>query len=283
MLVTTEKMFADAKKGQYAVPAPDFWDQTSCRIFVKTAEKLHAPIILSFAEIHLPYLDLSEAASLGGFYAKKADVPVALHLDHGVRFDVIEEAIDRGFTSVMIDASSDPFAENVRKTKEAVKMAHEKGVVVEAEIGHVGVNPGDVREENESIYTEVSEAVQFVKETGVDSLAVSIGTSHGLYKGTPVINFERLAELKEAVSVPLVLHGGSSSGDDNLSRCAKGGIAKINLYTDFIVAAKKTAAGKLSAEEDAIWPDILSASSEAVSKVLTHYYKVFNLEGASLT
>ena len=282
MLVSSEKMLADARRNHYAIPAPDFWDSRSVSTFVKTAESLNAPLILSFAQIHLSYLGLEEAALLGKFHAKKCASPVALHLDHGTDLSVIEEAIRLGFTSVMIDASEDPYEENVRKTKEAVKMAHAAGVSVEAEIGHVGVNPGDIRGAQESVYTEVPDAVRFTEATGIDSLAVSIGTSHGLYKGTPVIGFERLKELAAAVPVPLVLHGGSSSGDENLSRCAANGISKINLYTDFIVAAKKAAGGIFLAESEgghapSPWPDILKESGDAAETVLRRYYKVFHL------
>ena len=274
MLVTTEKMFADALSSGTAVPAPDFWDQRSCRAFVKVAEEVKKPLILSFAELHTSMLGLEEAALLGKFYAEKASVPVALHLDHGVHMDILEDALQYGFTSVMIDASSASFAENVQITREAVRMARAYGASIEAEIGHVGVNEGDsARRAEDSLYTEVADAVRFVEETGVDSLAVSIGTSHGLYKGTPVINFERLQELRTLAPVPLVLHGGSSSGDENLRRCAREGIAKINLYTDFIVAARQT----VDTDVPSDWPGVLSEADAAISGVLRHYYEVFGI------
>lgn len=272
MLCTTEKMFEEARSGHFAVPAPDFWNSNSCRVFTRTAEELKKPLCLSFAEVHLSMMDVEEAAMIGCFYAKRAGVPVALHLDHGVSMPLIEDAIRYGFTSVMIDASADSFEENVRKTREVVKMAHAAGVVVEGEIGHVGVNEGDsARSAEGSVYTEVDDAVCFVKETGVDSLAVSIGTSHGLYKGEPVLSFTRLMELRKALPVPLVLHGGSGTGDENLCRCAREGISKINLYTDFIVAAYRS----VKVNEPENWPALLKTSEDSIQNVLRHYYRVF--------
>lgn len=271
MLVNPKNMLEKARAHGHAIPSPDFLDSNSARAFARVAEELQAPLILSFAEVHLNHLDLEEAASLGRFYAQAASVPVALHLDHGVHFDIIEKAIDLGFTSVMIDASKEDLAENIRRTQEVVQLAHAKNVYVEAEIGHVGTED----EHNDhavstNIYTEVSAAAELVAETGVDSLAVSIGTAHGAYKGTPVLNFERLAELKAALDIPLVLHGGSGSGDENLTACAQGGIAKVNLYTDFVVAALEAT----YAQHRANWPDVLETSSAAMQDVLRHYYRV---------
>jgi len=274
MLVTSGEMLKKASEGHYAVPAPDFWDSNSAKVFCQTAEELNKPLILSFAEVHLSMMSVEEAATLAKYYAGKVSVPIALHLDHGMHLDVIEEAVKHGFTSIMIDASSDPFRENVRKTREAVRIAHAAGVQVEGEVGHVGANPGGPHPANESVYTEVDDAVRFVEETNVDSLAVSIGTAHGIYEGTPKLNFTRLEELKKAVNVPLVLHGGSSTGDENLSRCAMGGITKINLFTDFIVAALDHTYANRSAN----WLNLLKASDNAVSDVLKHYYRYFGTE-----
>lgn len=272
MLVTSGDMLTKAQRNHFAIPSPDFWDSNSCRIFCRTAEELSRPLILSVAEAHSAMITVDEAADLGKYYAERCDAPIALHLDHGMHFDVIEKAIKLGFTSVMIDASAESFDENVRRTSEVVELAHANGVCVEAEIGHVGTNPGNMANENESRYTEVTEAVAFSEATGVDSLAVSIGTSHGLYSGTPNINFMRLEDLREAVRVPLVLHGGSSTGDDNLHRCAIGGIAKINIFTDFIVAALDN----VYAKRPENWFSLLKESDASIREVLMHYYGVFN-------
>ncbi len=232
-------MLERLKAGGYALVALIIMTIIHVELLFKLLKKLNQPLVLSFAaEVHDSMLSLEEAALIGRYYAEKAKVDVALHLDHGTKFDTIKKAIAYGFTSVMIDASSCDFEENVRRTKEVVEYAHARGVVVEAmRIGHVGSGETYATDEDDSIYTEVEAAKKFVELTGVDSLAISIGTAHGHYKSTPVINFERLHEIREALDIPLVLHGGSSSGDENLRRCATEGISKINVFTDFVVAA----------------------------------------------
>lgn len=276
MLVSTQDILRRAWEGGYAIPSPDFLDSNSARAYCQVAGELKAPLILSFAEVHLEHLALDEAAELGRFYAERFDAPIALHLDHGVTFPVIEGAIARGFTSVMIDASGEELAENIRRTRAVVELAHARGVAVEAEIGHVGTEEeGNDHALSENVYTEVAAAEELVRATGVDSLAVSIGTKHGAYKGEPHINFERLAELNDALRIPLVLHGGSGSGDENLARCAQGGVAKVNLYTDFIVAARDAVYG----QRPDSWPKMLHAGDEAMKDVLRRYYRVLGCAG----
>ena len=272
MLVTTREMFDKAREGGHALPAPDFVDSNSCRAYVRTAEKLNQPLILSWAEAHKDMLSLEEAALIGLYYAKTAKVPVALHLDHGQSLDTVKKAIKLGFTSVMIDASMESFEENVRRTKEVVEYAHQYGVMVEAEIGHVGTGETYSSDDFDTVYTEVEEAVKFVELTGVDSLAVSIGTAHGQYKGTPVINFDRLHELRNAVSVPLVLHGGSGSGEENLERCALEGITKINIFTDFMLAARAS----VDENNPTSWQNLLKGGDAAMEEVLEHYFRLFH-------
>lgn len=271
MLVTTKDMLDKAFAEGYAIPSPDYVDSNSVRAYAQVAGEFHAPLILSFAEVHLEQMSIEEAALLGKFYAERIDAPIALHLDHGVHMDVIEESIARGFTSVMIDASSENLSENIRRTKAVVDLAHAHNVTVEAEIGHVGTEEeGNPHALSENVYTEVAAAKELVEATGVDSLAVSIGTKHGAYKGEPHINFERLAELKAALNIPLVLHGGSGSGDENLARCAQGGVAKVNLYTDFIVAARDA----VYEQRPDNWVKLLNTGDEAMKAVLRHYYRV---------
>ena len=278
MLVTTKEMFEKSRKEGYAIVAPDFWDSNSCKVYVETAEELGVPVILSFAQAHSEMLSVEEALALAKFYGEKASVPVAIHLDHGLDVETVKKAVDLGYTSVMIDASSQPYEVNVARTKEVCDYAHAHGVVVEAELGHVG--SGDVitsenkeaLTDDKSIYTEVEMAKQFVKETGVDSLAVSIGTSHGLYKGTPVIDFDRLHELRDALPIPLVLHGGSGSGDDNLERCATEGISKINVFTDFTIAALDAIKGE---EYINLYKMILDADA-GIKEKLKYYFRLFH-------
>jgi len=272
MIVTSKELFKKAKEGNYAIPSANYIDLDSARVYVKVAEKENKPLILAFAQAHKDIISLEEAAVIGKFFAEQAKTPVVLHLDHGEDFDYIKRAIDLGFSSVMIDASQDSFEENVRKTKEVVEYAHARGVVVEAEIGYVGSGVNyENHSESDSIYTEVEDAVKFVEQTGVDSLAVSIGTAHGFYKGTPNINFERLHQLAKAVDTPLILHGGSSSGDENLHRCATEGIAKINIFTDFITAAVED----IKKKQPNDYIELKRTADKAMEETLSHYYKVF--------
>ena len=276
MLVSTKEIFEVARKRGFGIPAPNFYNSDSIKTYIETAAKNNFPVIVSFAEVHLELMSMEEAAEMGKFYANKYNIPVALHLDHGMTYSVIINAIKNGFTSVMIDASSQSFDENVRLTKEIVKAAHAVNVAVEAEIGHVGAGVNyENHEQTESMYTKTEEAVKFVELTNIDSLAVSVGTAHGSYVGTPEINFERLKEIRDKVSVPLVLHGGSSTGDANLSKCVELGISKINLFTDLVNAGMK------AANEDKSAADLLSMNKviyQGMSECLDHYFKVFKTE-----
>ncbi len=274
MLVNSKKILLEAKRGNYAVPAPDFLDLDSARTFVQVAEEVGRPIVLSFAQAHREVISLEEAAVVGRFMADSVKVPIVLHLDHGQDADYIARAIELGFSSVMIDASMENFEENVRRTKEIVKMAHPRNITVEAEIGHVGQGENYQDYNNsDSVYTTVEEAVEFVRQTDVDSLAVSIGTAHGVYKGNgkPVLNFERLHELRDALAIPLVLHGGSGTGDDNLRRCATEGISKLNIFTDFLIGAMD----QVKEEKPQDFVSLKRACNRGMADVLRHYFQVF--------
>ncbi|MGX7196471.1 class II fructose-bisphosphate aldolase [Enterococcus olivae] len=275
MLVTSKELFQQAKENGYAIPAPNFIDVESMKVYLEVAEELNVPVILALAESHLDLISLEEAALNGKYFGEKAKVPVVLHLDHGMTPSVIKKAIDLGFTSVMIDASQDEFAANVAKTKEIITYAHPKGVVVEAEIGHVGSGVNyENHEHTDSKYTTVEDAVNFIQETNVDSLAISIGTAHGMYKGVPEINFERLNEIAKAVDTPLVLHGGSSSGDENLARCGREGIAKINVFSDLVNAAMDG----ITETKPVNYLEVKEAAKQGMRECLTHYYGVFGTE-----
>ena len=272
MLVTSKELFNLAEEGKFAIPATNFIDLDSARTYVDTAEDLKLPLILAFAQQHEEFISLEEAALIGKYLAEKSSMPVVLHLDHGQDFDFIKRAISLGFSSVMIDASKDTLEENIRKTKEVVEYAHQHGVVVEAEIGHVGSNQSyEDKNETDSIYTEVADAKYFAEQTGVDSLAVSIGTAHGLYKGTPKLNFERLFDIYQAVDIPLVLHGGSSSGDANLTKCVDNGIRKINIFTDFLNAAYL----EIKKDKASDYVEMKTEANTAMKVTLQRYFEVF--------
>lgn len=240
MLVSTKEMLQRARRGGYAIPAPNFFDFRSASAYLEVAEALNKPLILAFAQAHMDQLGLEDAAMIGRYLAKKASVPVALHLDHGTDETIIKQAIDLGFTSVMIDASQEKIEENIMKTKAIVAFARPREVAVEAELGHVGAGDNyEDHEHSDSIYTRASEVERFIEMTDVDSLAISIGTAHGIYKGKPKISFNTLHDIFSKTAIPLVLHGGSSSGEENLHRCATEGIAKINIFTDIVEGGMK--------------------------------------------
>ena len=275
MLVDGKSVLDAAKAGRYGIVAPDFLTLNAARVFAQTADALRTPILLSFAQGHVELISLEEAALVGKYWAEKVATPIVLHLDHGQDFDFLHRAIELGFTSVMLDASMKDMDENIRLTKEVVAYAHTQGVSVEAEIGHVGgASEGVEGETSESVYTTVEEAVAFVEATGVDSLAVSVGTSHGIYKSnkTPELNFERLRALAAAVPVPLVLHGGSGTGDENLRRAVRDGITKLNVYTDFLVGAM----AEIKAAHTDSLIETQKAADEGMRKVLTHYINLIS-------
>ena len=270
MLVDGKSVLDAAKADHYGIVAPDFLTLNMCRTFVQTADALGKPIMLSFAQGHAGLISLEEAALIGTYWAEKVDTPIVLHLDHGQDFDFLRRAIDLGFTSVMLDASMKEMDENIRLTKEVVAYAHPKGVSVEAEIGHVGgASEGVEGAASDSVYTTVDEARAFAAATEVDSLAVSIGTSHGVYQSNrkPELNFVRLRELAAAVPVPLVLHGGSGTGDGSLRRAVHEGIAKLNIYTDFLTGAME----EIRALQSDSLLETQRAADEGMRKVLAHY------------
>lgn len=277
MIVASKVLLKQAQKENFAIPHVNFIDNNSARVFTEIAEERQLPLILAFAQKHSNILTLEEAANIGKFYAERVSVPVVLHLDHGEDIDFIKRSIELGFSSVMIDASTESFEENIRLTKEVVKMAHLKNIDVEAELGHVGANDtSEAKEVADSIYTDPEDVLEFVDETNVDSLAISIGTSHGVYKTnkTPTINFERLKKIRTVSDIPLVLHGGSSSGDKNLSECAKNGITKINIYSDFLAGAYQ----EIQENKPADYISLKESADKGMSKVLNHYYDVFGTE-----
>ena len=182
MLVCSKQMLEDASASNYAIPATNYVDTHTLKAYIAVAEELNRPLILQYAEGFKPFFPIEEAFYLGKYYAEKASVPVALHLDHGYDPEFIKKAVDMGFTSVMIDASEKSFEDNVATTKDIVEYAHARGVAVEAEIGHVGTGASlEDADNSDTIYTEVDAAREFARLTGIDSLAVSIGTAHGQY------------------------------------------------------------------------------------------------------
>lgn len=236
MLVTAKEMLAQARARQYAVPAFDCVEDVFVRAALETAQACRSPIILMCLEPDMAGNGWNYFSGLVRAVAGCHDVPVVLHLDHTTKLDMIRRAVDSGFTSVMIDGSALPFAGNVELTRKAVEIAHPHGVSVEAELGCVGGMDLAETACTENVLTESAEVERFVAETDVDSLAVSIGTSHGVYRSLPTLNIARLKELNAASRVPLVLHGGSGTPVDQVQEAIRNGIAKINIYADCRIA-----------------------------------------------
>ena len=237
MLVNLNDVLYDAQKKHYGVGLFNTTDTDMLEAVISAAEELRSPVIIGTAEVLLPYGELSLIAPSLLAAAKRASVPVVLHYDHGVTFERCMEAMKLGFSSIMFDGSAAPIEENLRATAEMVRIAHAWGATVEGEIGHVG--QADLSDnEQTDMYTTPEEAVSFVKATGVDALAIAIGTAHGNYKSKPKLDIDRLCQIRGALDTPLVLHGGSGLSDDDFRNTIKNGIAKVNIFTDLCVAGE---------------------------------------------
>lgn len=235
MLVNLNDVLLKAQKEKYAVGLFNTTDTDMLDAAISAAEEMNSPIIIGTAEVLLPYGQLDLIAPSIVAKAKAATVPVVVHYDHGLTVEKCKEALSLGFTSIMFDGSAKDFQTNVKQTREMVEYAHSHGASIEGEIGHVGdATAGDNLMADR--YTTLKEAREFLEATGVDALAISIGTAHGAYKFKPVLNIERLKEIHDNIGVPLVLHGGSGLSDDDFKNTIANGIAKVNIFTDLCVA-----------------------------------------------
>ncbi|MBQ3017075.1 MAG: class II fructose-bisphosphate aldolase [Clostridia bacterium] len=237
MLANLNDVLFDAQKNKYAVGLFNTTDTDMLEAVISAAEELRSPVIIGTAEVLLPYGELSLIAPSLVEAARRATVPVVVHYDHGLTFERCLEAMKLGFTSVMFDGSANDVEENLRATREIVKIAHTLGVTVEGEIGHVGQADSSDNEVTD-MYTTPEEAISFVENTGVDALAIAIGTAHGAYKTKPKLDIGRLQKIRAALDTPLVLHGGSGLSDDDFRDTIKYGIAKVNIFTDLCVAGE---------------------------------------------
>ncbi len=234
-MVSMKGMLEDARRGGYALGAFEFWSFNSARAVIESAKERSLPAILQICPEETEFFGYKNVFLLAQIMEQNTSLPFALHLDHAASVDQIRRALDAGFTSVMIDASSLPFEENAAKTAQVVELARRYGACVEAELGHVGGAEGGLGESG-SVLTDPAEAREFAALTGVDCLAVSIGTVHGVYKAEPRLNIETLKEISSRVAIPLVLHGGSGTPEKALREAIRNGIAKINICTDLLVA-----------------------------------------------
>lgn len=234
-LVTSKEMLLNAQKGGYAVGAFNAENMEMVKAIIAAAEELKAPVMIQTTPSTIKYGTTATYAAIVKAEAEKASVPVCLHLDHGNSYELAMECIENGYSSVMIDGSGLELAGNIEISKKVVDDAHAKGIPVEAELGKVGGKEDDLEVEIDT-NTDVNEAVEFVEKTGIDSLAVAIGTAHGFYVGTPVLDKERLSDIAKVVSIPLVLHGASGISDEEVADCVSRGICKVNFATELRVA-----------------------------------------------
>ena len=265
-----------ATEGHYAIPHFNVWNAEMLMGVIDAAEELRAPIIISFGTGFTGNTSFEDFCYMMDSMAKKATVPVIEHWDHGRNMTILQNAVNHCMNSVMRDASALPYEENVAEIKRCVDYFHAYNIPVEAELGHVGVGE-QYHTDGHQAFTRVEEAVEYVKQTGVDALAVAIGTAHGVYKGTPQIHFDLLHELKDALDIPLVLHGGSGTGDENLARCAREGINKINLSNDL----KRSAIENLVKEDlsgNAVY-QLYPLLAEGFKHKIKHYIRLFGCEG----
>lgn len=234
-LVTSKEMLNNAQKGHYAVGAFNAENMEMVKAIIGAAEELQAPVMIQTTPSTIKYGTVETFYAMVAAEAKKASVPVCLHLDHGNSFELAVQAMNAGYTSVMIDGSHEDFEGNVTVSKKVADVANALGIPVEAELGKVGGKEDDL-EADADTNTDPQEAKEFVERTGVTSLAVAIGTAHGFYVGTPVLDKERVSEIRELVSIPLVLHGASGLSDDDVKECVSRGICKVNFATELRVA-----------------------------------------------
>lgn len=242
MLVTLKEILDQAKKEKYGVGAFNTPNLEAVKAVIEAAEEVNSPVILQHAEVHDELIPIEEIGPVMLDYARRASVPVAVHLDHGVSFEMCIKAIRQGFTSIMYDASSKPYEVNLAETKEIVRIAHAAGVSVEAELGHiftsaVGGGEGDNADSSEDykdlndVYTDPALAKEFVETTEIDCLAIAFGTVHGMYVKKPKLDLNRIITIKEQIDVPFVMHGGSGVSEENYKIAIKNGICKINYFT----------------------------------------------------
>ena len=272
MLVNMNDLLLPAKKNGYGIGFFNAVNMEMARAVIETAEELHSPVMVGTAEILLPAMELQHVAEYLIPMAEKAAVPVCVHYDHGLTFERCMEALRLGFTSIMYDCSTADYEENVANVAEMVRICHAMGVTVEGELGHVGDNDGEGKLVNPcDYYTDPGLAADYVKRTGIDSLAVAVGNAHGDYKFTPKLDFERIRIIADKTSLPLVLHGGSGLSDDDFRIAIQNGVHKVNIFTDIDKAGKSgiekgIAAGAKTMME--LMPYELEAMKEVVAEKL---------------
>lgn len=281
MLVNSKEVLEKAKEGKYAVPHFNINNLEWTRFILEECEKEKSPVILGVSEGAKKYMvgfhTVTEMVK-AMVEELQITVPVVLHLDHGSSVASCKEAIDAGFTSVMIDASKYSVEENIQMTKEVVEYAHQKNVTVEAEIGHVGGEEDGVADE--LAYAKVEDAIRLAKETGIDSLAPALGSVHGIYKGEPKLDFQRMMEIKEKTNLPLVLHGGSGIPDELIKKSVTCGICKLNINTDLQIVWAKAVRSFLDGNQSVYDPrKVIKAGEQEIKDKIDEKIRLLESNG----
>jgi fructose-bisphosphate aldolase class II len=280
--VPVHELLAECVRQPWAFGAYDTFNLEMTQGIVDAAVAERSPLIIMMLPGFMPATDWPGVIAMIAAEAARADVPVALQLDHCTTLEQVAWGIRLGASGVMLDASSLPFEQNVSLTRRAVEMCHPVGVSVEAELGHVGYSTEKISDaDSHARLTRVDEAVRFVAETQVDALAVAVGTIHGLYRGKPVIDFDRLHALREALDIPLVLHGGSDTPDEDIQRAIATGVDKINIWTDVRVAYLRAIRDFLATTtlEGYAFEQLMAAARQSVCAAARQKMRVFGSAG----
>ncbi|MDV4149354.1 tagatose bisphosphate family class II aldolase [Clostridium sp. AL.422] len=280
-ILSTREMLKKAQREGYAVPAFNIHNLETLQVVVETAGKLESPVILAGTPSTIAYAGGEFIVSMAEVAVNKYNIPIAIHLDHFEEIDDIKHFIDLGFSSAMIDASHLPFEENISIVKEVVAYAHKYDVTVEAELGRLGGQEDDlIVDEKDTKYTNPKQAREYVERTGIDSLAVAIGTAHGLYKGVAKLDFDRLKEIRDMVDVPLVLHGASDIPDKLVKKAISLGICKVNVATDLKIPFSDAVKKYFIENPDANDPrKYMAPGKEVMKKVVEHKILVCGSNG----
>jgi len=276
-LVGVNELLQKAEAGGYAVGAFNCNNMEIVQAIAAAAEAENSPVIMQASQGAIKYAGIDYITLMARMAAERASVPVALHLDHGTSFEQVVQCVRSGFTSVMIDGSKWSLAENIKLTKRVLDVARAVGVSVEAELGKIGGTEDDITvSERDAFFTDPEEARIFVSETGVDSLAIAIGTAHGQYKGTPELDLERLAKIKAIVGIPIVLHGSSGVPDDAILEAIRLGVRKVNIDTNIREAFTEAARKVLEANPREIDPrKMLGPAREAATSIIREKIRIF--------
>jgi len=273
-LVSSGDMLRVAAEHGYGIPSFCVWSAEGIELTLRTANKMNAPVLIMSGPGEFPTLEPKDIAEIAKFVARRFDIPVALHLDHGDSVSLVEECVRSGFTSVMLDLSTEAYEENVRGMREVVRIAKSSNVTVEGEIGTIGRAETSQAEESGRIeYTAVEDAERFVLDTGIDILAVSIGNRHGFYRGDPVINVERAREIYAAVKIPLVLHGGTGTPPTTLTALVKSGVAKINVASEIVHGIREDLTRQWSNNENFWVPIAIGETKRIVEPILERWFR----------